>query len=558
MDLAATAGHEVRAVGECTLRALRTVAAIVIRRVGAWERLRAWRASGVAVGVVVLAPADEPPEDRARLEPVVLLRRPDAAGFAAALAHLAVGQAPARVALATGVADLHRQTFERVDGTALPLTGLESRLLAYLAARSFRVVGRDELQEQVWGHRTPLPTKTVDMTVVRLRKKVGAETLLTVRGEGYRAVRLPTAPEPAPEAALGTLRTGVTLMVQHQRLTDAAALLDRHDRDRDPGDRRSLAESRLLRARVAQESRRPADAAEAAIEAAAIADEEGWPDTLASACCAAAANLRLGRVDEGLAYAERAEALYAAADDHVGLARALSIRSEMVDPATGFALASRAAALLRDPALVDRHGVDLIAIRASLHTRLGTAHGREGRPAEALTEYEQAAAAYAVLGRATVVTQLRCAIAQLRGLLGDPAGAEAAFAAALAGAPPEVVSVVHAAWTQHCLHQGRPADAVAHARAALGADREPGAATAIWPTLLAAGAALAAGDLAEARALRARVPEGRSPQPDAGPLRAWLDALLAEPPDVSVVPTAHPLAAALLRGLRPLAADGGA
>ena len=172
MDLAAAAGHEVRAVSALTHRELRGAEAVVVRAADAWARLRTWRLGGLSVGVVVVDERGDSPDDRTRLEPVVVLRRRDRPGFVEALERLRVGEAPARVVLATGTADFHRQVFERVDGTLVHLTGLEARLLAYLAARSFRVVGRDELQEQVWGYRRSMPTKAVEASVGRLRKKV--------------------------------------------------------------------------------------------------------------------------------------------------------------------------------------------------------------------------------------------------------------------------------------------------------------------------------------------------------------------------------------------------
>jgi DNA-binding response OmpR family regulator len=50
------------------------------------------------------------------------------------------------------------------------------------------VVGREELLEQVWGYDASVTTRTVDVHVSRLRRKLGRgdRHILTVRGQGYR------------------------------------------------------------------------------------------------------------------------------------------------------------------------------------------------------------------------------------------------------------------------------------------------------------------------------------------------------------------------------------
>lgn len=68
------------------------------------------------------------------------------------------------------------------------LTTTEFDLLAYLMAREDRVVSREELLEQVWGYRSAVDTRTVDVHVAQLRHKLGdASPIRTVRGAGYRA-----------------------------------------------------------------------------------------------------------------------------------------------------------------------------------------------------------------------------------------------------------------------------------------------------------------------------------------------------------------------------------
>jgi tetratricopeptide (TPR) repeat protein len=528
MDLAAAAGHEVRAVSALTHRELRGAEAVVVRAADAWARLRTWRLGGLSVGVVVVDERGDSPDDRTRLEPVVVLRRRDRPGFVEALERLRVGEAPARVVLATGTADFHRQVFERVDGTLVHLTGLEARLLAYLAARSFRVVGRDELQEQVWGYRRSMPTKAVEASVGRLRKKVEQDSLVTIRGEGYRAVRV-APPREVGSPSLQALRAAVTLLVQHGRPDEARGMLAQLERDRAPDDVRTLAEGKLLRARLLQEGLDREAALREVEGALALADEHGWPALAAEACCTGASLLRLlGQRALAVAWADRAEALFGAAGDEVGTARALAIRSELAPPAEGLLLAARAVALLDRADLAERFGLAAFALRATLRTRLGTAYRREGRREEALVHYLAAAQAFTAQGRSGAAGEVLAAVGTLRAELGDDAGAERAFAEALAAAPTGTRPVVDVSLARFALGQGRFEQAYEHASHALAGVGDPSAPQAVWVTLTMAEAALALGDLEQARAWFGRAhPGSDSPQHDAEALRARLAAALA-------------------------------
>ncbi|MCH9687738.1 MAG: response regulator transcription factor [Deltaproteobacteria bacterium] len=75
-----------------------------------------------------------------------------------------------------------------VDGSEVPLTALEFRLLSTLLIRRGRVLSRETLLHDVWGHDPGLPTRTVDTHIQRLRKKIGSASLYieTLRGVGYR------------------------------------------------------------------------------------------------------------------------------------------------------------------------------------------------------------------------------------------------------------------------------------------------------------------------------------------------------------------------------------
>ena len=74
-----------------------------------------------------------------------------------------------------------------VGDAIIALRTLEFELLAELARHAGRVVTRDRLLDQVWGLSFAGGTRTVDVHVAQLRKKLGRPQLIqTVRGVGYR------------------------------------------------------------------------------------------------------------------------------------------------------------------------------------------------------------------------------------------------------------------------------------------------------------------------------------------------------------------------------------
>jgi two-component system response regulator RegX3 len=78
----------------------------------------------------------------------------------------------------------------RRGAETVTLTPRELEILALLASEEGRVVSRRLLLQRVWGFASPekIETRTVDMHIAKLRKKIAAETPLieTVRGAGYR------------------------------------------------------------------------------------------------------------------------------------------------------------------------------------------------------------------------------------------------------------------------------------------------------------------------------------------------------------------------------------
>lgn len=109
-----------------------------------------------------------------------LLRRMQAAGEKKEPGEIRLGGVTVHVARRSVVAGENK----------LELTPKEFDLMALLAANPDRVYAREQLLDQVWGMDYFGGTRTVDIHVQRLRKKLGpehGEIIQTVHGIGYKA-----------------------------------------------------------------------------------------------------------------------------------------------------------------------------------------------------------------------------------------------------------------------------------------------------------------------------------------------------------------------------------
>jgi DNA-binding response OmpR family regulator len=76
-----------------------------------------------------------------------------------------------------------------VAGRTVELTPKEFELLAYLLGNSGVVLSREQLLDRVWGLEFPGGTRTVDVHVGQLRRKLERPDLIhTIRGLGYMAI----------------------------------------------------------------------------------------------------------------------------------------------------------------------------------------------------------------------------------------------------------------------------------------------------------------------------------------------------------------------------------
>ncbi len=117
-------------------------------------------------------------------------------------------------------------------GVSVAISGTEAKLLAYLAERRDRVISREELLTQVWGYHPSVQSRTVDVTVRRIRAKLEDDpdqpaVLMTMFGEGYRLL---SQSGPAPTAVVSQPLTSFVgrdaeLMQVERALSQGARLL---------------------------------------------------------------------------------------------------------------------------------------------------------------------------------------------------------------------------------------------------------------------------------------------------------------------------------------------
>lgn len=73
-----------------------------------------------------------------------------------------------------------------LDGTLLPLTTQEFRILAYLMHHPGKLVTRSELGEHVYEGGFDPDSNVIDVLIGRIRRKLGISLIHTVRGQGFR------------------------------------------------------------------------------------------------------------------------------------------------------------------------------------------------------------------------------------------------------------------------------------------------------------------------------------------------------------------------------------
>jgi len=153
--------------------------------------LRRWREAGIALPVLVLTArgswhdkvlgidggADDYVAKPFRIEEVLARVR--------ALIRRAGGQMSPELRAGDVSLDARQGRVTR-DGTPVRLTGHEYRVLSYLMHQRGRVVSQAELTEHIYAQSFDRDSNTVEVFIARLRRKLGASFIETVRGLGYR------------------------------------------------------------------------------------------------------------------------------------------------------------------------------------------------------------------------------------------------------------------------------------------------------------------------------------------------------------------------------------
>jgi two-component system OmpR family response regulator len=158
--------------------------------------LRHWRDDGHALPVLILTARDTWHEKVAGIDAGAddYLAKPfhmeELLARLRALIRRAQGLASARLQCGALALDT-RSSRVTLHGNPVALTSHEYRLLAYLMHRPGQVVSRTELNEHLYAQDFDRDSNTIEVFVGRLRKKLPAEAIETVRGLGYRLVPVP-------------------------------------------------------------------------------------------------------------------------------------------------------------------------------------------------------------------------------------------------------------------------------------------------------------------------------------------------------------------------------
>ena len=160
-------------------------------RVDGLSVLRRWREAGLAMPVVVLTArgswhekvqgidsgADDYLSKPFRMEELLARLR--------ALIRRASGQITPSLR-AGAVALDPRLSKVTLEGRPVKLTSHEFRVLSYLMHQRGRIVSQAELTEHIYAQSFDRDSNTVEVFIARLRRKLGANFIETIRGLGYR------------------------------------------------------------------------------------------------------------------------------------------------------------------------------------------------------------------------------------------------------------------------------------------------------------------------------------------------------------------------------------
>ena len=152
--------------------------------------LKSWHAADRTLPVLVLTARDGWPDKVAafkagaddfltkpfKVEELILRLR--------ALVRRSTGHAASVITCGVLSFDAQLGTFE-LEGLPLKLTAFEWRVLSCLILRKEVIIDRRELIERVYDSDADVDSNSIEVIVGRLRRKIGADRIVTERGRGY-------------------------------------------------------------------------------------------------------------------------------------------------------------------------------------------------------------------------------------------------------------------------------------------------------------------------------------------------------------------------------------
>jgi len=149
-----------------------------------------WRKEGSKVPVLVLTARDSWSDKVAGLAaagggaPATPLQREELIARLRALIRRSSGIASSEL-IAGDVRLDTRSGKVTLNGEPVKLTAQEYKLLSYLMHHKGKVVSRTELIEHIYDQDFDRDSNTIEVFVTRIRKKLGADVISTIRGLGY-------------------------------------------------------------------------------------------------------------------------------------------------------------------------------------------------------------------------------------------------------------------------------------------------------------------------------------------------------------------------------------
>lgn len=159
--------------------------------------LRQWRIAGKSMPVLILTARSEWHEKVAGMDAGAddYLAKPfhmeELLARVRALLRRAVGQVSAQLRVGDLILDTSSGQVSYA-GSVLNLTGHEYRLLAFMMHHPGKVFSRSALTEHLYAQDFERDSNTIEVFIGRLRKKVPAACIETVRGLGYKLVSPPS------------------------------------------------------------------------------------------------------------------------------------------------------------------------------------------------------------------------------------------------------------------------------------------------------------------------------------------------------------------------------